>query len=168
MPNKTIYVSESDLALYDRAQESFGGNLSAAITQALRTQTNQEFRVPDDFETEFHDVTVKVGVKGCRWGQKFVGRKVARWGEGTKNDPVSQVFQLYLTEKGQFALHTRTFPSTAHGSKNKWKNFYTPGSTEFHLDVFENWEKVKDKIPDELHHVVKMKLDGQCVETLDI
>ena len=36
MPNKTIYVSESDLPLYERAQELTGGNLSQAITRGLK------------------------------------------------------------------------------------------------------------------------------------
>ena len=35
MPNKTIYVSDDDLALYKRAQE-LAGNLSQAISTALR------------------------------------------------------------------------------------------------------------------------------------
>src|SRR5690348_14808983 len=36
MPNKTIYVADSDLPLYEQAQAMAGGNLSAAIAQALR------------------------------------------------------------------------------------------------------------------------------------
>ena len=36
MPNKTIYVSDGDLPIYQRAQELAGGNLSSAITTALR------------------------------------------------------------------------------------------------------------------------------------
>ena len=36
MPNRTIYVSEDDQALYQRAQELAGGNLSSAISTALK------------------------------------------------------------------------------------------------------------------------------------
>jgi hypothetical protein len=36
VPNKTIYVSDGDLQLFQRAQELAGGNLSAAISKALR------------------------------------------------------------------------------------------------------------------------------------
>ncbi len=36
VPNKTIYVSDGDLSLFQRAQELAGGNLSAAIAKALR------------------------------------------------------------------------------------------------------------------------------------
>ena len=41
MPNKTIYVSDGDLSLYQRAQELAGGNLSAAISAALRRFVDQ-------------------------------------------------------------------------------------------------------------------------------
>ncbi len=34
MPNKTIYVSDADLPVFQRAQELTGGNLSAAISKA--------------------------------------------------------------------------------------------------------------------------------------
>ena len=34
VPNKTIYVSDGDLPLYQRAQELAGGNLSSAISRA--------------------------------------------------------------------------------------------------------------------------------------
>ena len=36
MPNKTIYVSEDDLPLFERAQELSGANLSSAIIKALK------------------------------------------------------------------------------------------------------------------------------------
>ena len=36
VPNKTLYVSEGDLKLYQRAQQLAGGNLSAAISTALK------------------------------------------------------------------------------------------------------------------------------------
>lgn len=41
MPNKTIYVSDDDLALYKRAQE-LAGNLSQAISTALRRYVEME------------------------------------------------------------------------------------------------------------------------------
>jgi hypothetical protein len=36
MPNKTIYVSEDDLPLFERAQLVSGTNLSSVIVRALR------------------------------------------------------------------------------------------------------------------------------------
>src|SRR4026208_1181372 len=42
VPNKTIYVSEGDLPIYQRAQELAGDNLSAAIASALRRYVEVE------------------------------------------------------------------------------------------------------------------------------
>jgi hypothetical protein len=42
VPNKTIYVSEGDLPVFQRAQELEGGNLSAAIAGALRRYVDVE------------------------------------------------------------------------------------------------------------------------------
>jgi hypothetical protein len=42
VPNKTIYVSDGDLPLYQRAQELAGDNLSAAIAAALRRYVDVE------------------------------------------------------------------------------------------------------------------------------
>jgi hypothetical protein len=36
MPNKTIYVPDEDLPVFERAQAIAGGSLSATIVQALR------------------------------------------------------------------------------------------------------------------------------------
>ncbi len=36
MPNKTIYVRDADVDLFDKAEALGGGNLSATIAEALR------------------------------------------------------------------------------------------------------------------------------------
>ncbi len=36
MPNRTIYVADSDLPVFEKAQQLAGDNLSATIAQALR------------------------------------------------------------------------------------------------------------------------------------
>ena len=50
MPNKTIYVSDDDLPLFQRAQEIAGGKLSAAITAALRRYVEVEEGRQQGFE----------------------------------------------------------------------------------------------------------------------
>ena len=62
VPNKTIYVSEGDLKLYQRAQELAGGNLSSAITNALKRYLDVE----DARTAGYEDVIVKVGIGGGR------------------------------------------------------------------------------------------------------
>ena len=69
MPNKTIYVSDDDLALYERAQALAGGNLSAAVSRALR-------RFVDDEEARqggYEQVTVRAGSGRDRREQRFSG-----------------------------------------------------------------------------------------------
>ena len=62
VPNKTIYVSDGDLKLYQRAQELAGGNLSAAIAGALRRYVD----VQEGLREGFDDVVVRVGVGSGR------------------------------------------------------------------------------------------------------
>ena len=57
VPNKTIYVSDGDLKLYQRAQELAGGNLSAAIAGALKRYVD----VQEGLREGFDDVVVRVG-----------------------------------------------------------------------------------------------------------
>ncbi|GAB3992480.1 hypothetical protein GCM10029992_01520 [Glycomyces albus] len=78
MPNKTIYVSDKDLPLYERAQELAGGNLSKAISTALRKYVETaEGRLEG-----YQEITVKVGVGPGRKRrrQRFTGVKLGEGG----------------------------------------------------------------------------------------
>ena len=57
VPNKTIYVSEGDLTLYQRAQDLAGDNLSAAIATALRRYVDVE----EGRREGFDEIIVRVG-----------------------------------------------------------------------------------------------------------
>ena len=60
MPNKTIYVSEGDLPIFQRAQELAGGNLSSAIARALRRYVDLEEGLREGFD----EIIVRVGPQG--------------------------------------------------------------------------------------------------------
>ena len=62
VPNKTIYVSDDDLPLYEQAQQMAGGNLSAAIARALRQYVTRE----EDREAGYRQVTVRAGTERGR------------------------------------------------------------------------------------------------------
>ncbi len=62
VPNKTIYVSDGDLKLYQRAQQLAGGNLSAAIASALKRYVD----VQEGLREGYDDVVVRVGVGAGR------------------------------------------------------------------------------------------------------
>ncbi len=98
VPNKTIYVSDSDLPLFQRAQELAGGNLSSAIATALRRYVDRE-----EGRTEgYQEITVRVGpTKGGR-KQRFMGVLLGEWASGDW----SQHFRVYGTRTGKFVLHS--------------------------------------------------------------
>ncbi len=68
MPSKMIYVSTEDLPLYERAQVLSGGNLSATVTEALRSYIEMK----EEHEAGYEAITVPVG-KGARRRQRFYG-----------------------------------------------------------------------------------------------
>ncbi len=72
MPNKTIYVADDDLPLYKRAQELVGGNLSAAITTALRRFVDIE----EGRAQGYDEIVVRVG-PGLGRKQRFSGLLLA-------------------------------------------------------------------------------------------
>ncbi|MBV9124589.1 MAG: EXLDI protein, partial [Planctomycetes bacterium] len=57
MPNRTIYIADADVPLFEKAQKLAGDNLSAAIASALRTFVEGEEARQGGYE----DITVKVG-----------------------------------------------------------------------------------------------------------
>ena len=73
MPNKTIYVSDTDLPIFERAQELAGENLSSTIVQALRNFVNaHEARIAG-----FREIVVRVG-SGVYTRKQFRGRLLAK------------------------------------------------------------------------------------------
>src|SRR3954451_15805812 len=78
MPNKTIYVSDADLPVFQRAQELVGGNLSAAISKALHRLVEVEEGLLEGFE----EITVRVGVEPGKL-QRFQGVQLAEWNRST-------------------------------------------------------------------------------------
>ena len=74
VPNKTIYVSEGDLPIYQRAQELAGDNLSAAIAAALRRYVDVE----EGHREGFDEFIVRVGPgKGRK--VRFTGVLLGEW-----------------------------------------------------------------------------------------
>ena len=80
VPNKTIYVSDGDLAIYQRAQELAGGNLSSAIASALRRYVDIE----EGRREGFNEITVRVGV-GTGRKVRFSGVLLGELGTSTSS-----------------------------------------------------------------------------------
>ena len=169
MPNKTIYVADNDLPLFERAQELSGTNLSATLVEALK-QYIANF-APAEEKEGFETVTIKVSEGGSYLTKQFSGRLVAQYRLAARNQPRVQLFELYKTVKGKFALYYRYVPKWVEGTTNRdWEKQASLGSVanDHHFEVYDELEQVKDNAPVELYNLAVRNLHGENVEVLDI
>ncbi|WP_199040556.1 EXLDI protein [Glycomyces salinus] len=172
MPNKTIYVSDKDLPLYERAQELAGGNLSKAISTALR-----KFVEAAEGRLEgYQEITVKVGVGPGRKRrrQRFTGVKLGEGGRVNEKGRVEQ-FTVYRSKSGKYVVHIERSADWNVGGATDWKaqlglGAMSWGSTadEGRLVVVETLEELGGRIPDDLYEMVASMAEEPPVEDLDI
>lgn len=172
VPNKTIYVSDGDMPLYERAQELAGGNLSAAITRALKRYVDVEAGRKDGFE----EITVRVGPQAKR-KVRFVGVLLGTWGNTTGGR--AEFIHVYRSRSGKIVIHTERTPDWvmrgADGNPGGWRSwlgigdFTWVGSTgESTLEVVETVEALREKLPPELFDVIATAVQQPVIEDLDI
>jgi EXLDI family protein len=172
VPNKTIYVSDGDLRLYQRAQELAGGNLSAAIASALRRYVDVEEGLREGFE----DVVVRVGVGSGR-KVRFVGALVGEWVDTSKSRV--EAFHVYRGRTGKYVLHTERSPEwwavNSEGKPAGWRGYLGIGDVKFGsapgestLEVVATLDDLRDKVPPELFEMVARSARQPTVEELDI
>ena len=172
VPNKTIYVSDGDLPIYQRAQELAGDNLSAAISAALRRYVDVE----EGRREGFDEFIVRVGPgKGRK--VRFTGVFLGEW----LNTSYSRVetFRVYRGRTGKYVLHVERSPDfsvlNAEGKPAGWRGYLgigeisygnTPGEST--LEVIESLDDLRDKIPPQLYDSVAGFAKQPAVEDLDI
>lgn len=131
MPNKTIYVADSDLPTFERAQELAGENLSATIAGALRRYVQAE----EARQRGFHEISLKVGSRKNYSVKRFMGRELARRRE--RDEALGRVITqtAYQTAKGRFAVYTREAPDWSDWSD--WSGFMNVlgGVWDMNVDV---------------------------------
>jgi EXLDI family protein len=174
MPNKTIYVSDKDLPLYERAQAVAGGNLSAAISQAL-TRYVETSEAADNGMTE---VSVQVGQAGMRRTKRFVGVPIARWQgkSGSLRSSIYERYAAYRTARGRFAVHVRRDWSPIPIPFDSDYDVDVPGlsrnsgtSRVYSLDVYDTVDELRAaELPKELVELVTAAGSAPDVEDLDI
>jgi EXLDI family protein len=188
MPNKTIYVSEDDLPLFERAQEVSKSNLSSAIVRALRRFIELE----EAKERGLDEITVIVNSQGAHRHKRFVGQRLARGLQPTVNGKGTRILNIYRTAGNRYALHTRTIadwemewgdPDIARHPRNwgvadgilkrltswgydDWDAFKEAG--DYTLEVFETLEEMKPHLSPELYRMVTQAMEGPEIEELDI
>ena len=179
MPNKTIYVSDDDLRLYQRAQELAGGNLSAAIAAALRRYVEVE----EGRQVGYDEITVSVGHGGVRRKQRFSGVLLGEWERMSGSR--AERFRVYRSRRGRIVLHMdRSEEWTSSAKSDNWlkdlvdwrimlgvgerSQGYVPG--EGTLTVVDSIEDLQDKIPAEFYERLAGTGAAQqpAVEDLDI
>ena len=173
VPNKTIYVSDGDLPLYQRAQELAGDNLSAAISAALRRYVDVEEGLREGFD----EITVRVGPNPGR-KVRFTGVLLGEW----VNTSPSRVetFRVYRGRTGKFVVHVERTPDhtmvDSEGKPSGWRGYLgldwnasygsTPGEST--LDVVETLDELRERIPPQLFEMVASSARQPAVEDLDI
>lgn len=177
MPNKTIYVAEADLPLLEQAQDLAGGSLSAAITQALR----QYVETAAAQQRGFGKVTLPIGQAGAQHRKRFLGFRLARWRGRTADGKQMEEMSVYRTAKGKLVLHVRRSPNWWFWSDpDSWRDWMDPEwhrgkgdwdwaqPAEFELEVFEQLEALRGRVPPELFELVASSIDTEPIEVLDI
>ena len=172
MPNKTIYVSDGDLPLYQRAQELAGDNLSAAISAALRRYVELE----EGRREGFDDIVVRVGLgKGRK--VRFTGILLGEWVATTPSRV--DAFRVYRGRKGKFVLHVEHGPDWTmvndEGKPAGWRGHLGIGNVSYGsspgestIEVFETLEELRDHVPPQLFDMVAGPARRPPVEDLDI
>jgi EXLDI family protein len=172
VPNKTIYVSEGDLPLYQRAQELAGGNLSAAISKALRRWVDSEESISEGYK----DVVVRVGLdKGrkVRFTAALVGEYVD---PSTKR---ADHYRVYRGRTGKYVVHVERqaeyWTVNSEGKPAGWRGWVGVGDVKYGatpqestLEVVGSLEELRTRIPQQLYDMVAGFSQRPPVEDLDI
>lgn len=157
MPNKTIYVADKDLPLYERAQQIAGGNLSAAISSALSDYVQRHGAGAGGHD----EITVSVGPAGMRRRKRFVGTPIARWqGKSSRGKSIVERYIVYRTAKGRYAVHTRRDWSPVPLPFDLEYDVGIPGfqndqrTRSYTLDVYDSLDELKNNVPAELAELI--------------
>lgn len=165
MPTKTIYVSDAELPIFERAQELAGTSLSGIIVHALRRFIeNQEYH-----KQGLRPITLRVGPPGARKEVRFHGRLLARWQEQGSRQSMLHSLRVYQTAKGHFALYSKDEPNWTYWAGENWEHYQWLDDTNRSLDVYDSLDSLKEHIPPELYASIEWALaNGTGVEELDI
>lgn len=157
MPNRSIYVADADLPLFERAQELARGSLSAAIKEAV-----QRFvEVKDMQEQGFQEVVVNVGPPGTQLRKRFNGFRLARWEYSTPEGYLQQ-YSVYRTPKNSLVLYINVVPGPG---------LQTPmpiSGAESRLEVLAGLEELETKVPEDFFLAVRGAFNQPVIEDVEI
>jgi EXLDI family protein len=172
VPNKTIYVSQGDLPLYQRAQELAGDNLSAAISAALKRYVDIEEGKREGYD----DHVVRVGTgKGRK--VRFTAVLLGEW--TNTNSSGLERFRVWRGRTGKYVVHVERSEGFTmvdqDGKSAGWRGYLGIGNLSYGsspaqstLDVFASLDELRDRIPPQLYDMVARAPQEPEVEDLDV
>ena len=172
VPNRPSTFPRTISLSIKRAQELAGGNLSAAISTALKRYVEVE----DARSAGFDEVIVKVGFGA---GRK-VRFPVSCWASGTAPRASGSSISGSAVGRRRFALHierTEYFEMRdAEGNPlTGWRAWTGIGMAsgggrpaDATLDVYDTLEELREHVPEEFWEVVAASVKHPYVEDLDI
>ena len=169
MGNRTIYVSEKDESLFERAKEIAGEALSSVIARALREFIARH----EEKEKGMKEITVKVGKHNSQREQRFIGKEIGKW-SGFSDDKVWLMdTKIYHTQKGNWAILLRhSTKATLLTNPDAWRKNaeYLEDATKTELIVEDSLIQLKEKLPSSLYSTIEdiSKQHESPVEYLDI
>lgn len=106
MPNKTIYVRETDMELWEKAEEHAGKSLSSLLTEALRHYLEEIESREDGMEA----IVVWLGEGELAREAEFVGRWLLEPDEdetrtGEADHDAGAYYGVALTQRGKIAVY---------------------------------------------------------------
>jgi EXLDI family protein len=173
VPNKTIYVSDGDLKLFARAQELAGGNLSAAISKALKRYVDAQ----EGLQEGLDEVVVRVGI-GAGRKVRFTAALVGEWVD-SKTKRMDH-YRVWRGRGGKYVVHVERqaeyWTVDAEGKDVPgWRSWtgigdvrYGGSPKESTLEVVATLDELRDKVPPELFDMVARGSRQPTVEELDI
>lgn len=173
MATKNVYVSDSDLPLFEHAAELAGG-MSAAVAAALQLYVTRETR--ERKLNEMNTIELQVQEGPLVTTKRFTGRQILRYQipDGLR----TQSFRVYRTARGQYAVYTRSEPnwsklSSPEENNPVWEDPHTWNtgwwkSDERSLRVFADLDAMHDDLPAALVTAITNAHTESVVEDLDI
>lgn len=169
MSNRTIYVSEKDESLFEKAKDIAGEALSSVIARALREYVSRN----EKKEKGMEEIAIHVGAHASQREQRFVGKKIGKW-SGMSDDKVWLMeAKIFQTQKGKLAIHLATVAkATLLTNPTAWKlnGDYLIDVHRSELLVVDEPKEFEKQIPHELYKTLVdiVTKETNPVEYLDI
>jgi EXLDI family protein len=169
MPNKTIYVSKKDEALFNEAVEIAGEALSSVIAQALSDYVARA----KEMVVGMKEISVKVGSKSSFSEKRFIGSEIGIWQGLSDDNEWLLKARIFLTKKDSIVILLSTVSKASLIKDPKeWKRSgdYLSSDTRSQLFVGKSVKEMQPGLPQALKNKVEDLIDQRVnkVEYLDI